>query len=151
MWTRGRRGTRSSLEDEGSDGEDTGETSAREGHGLASTGGDRAGLGWGGAGVAAGGLDGGGVGVAAGAGNGRDSGDRLGDGARAVGDGESGGLSDGVDGTTVGDLSGDWAVGGQSSDDLGNVGHVGPGVDASGESENSSSGLHFDGGEGWVV
>lgn len=45
----------------------------------------------------------------------------LGDGARAVGDGQGGGLSDGVGLAAVGDLGGLRAVGGQGSDDLGGV------------------------------
>lgn len=45
----------------------------------------------------------------------------------------------------MGDLSGAGAVGGQSRDDLGRVGDVGPGVRASGGSENGGSGeLHLD-------
>lgn len=71
--------------------------------------------------------------------------DRLGDGARAVSDGQGGGLSDGVGLVAVDDLSGTGAVGGVSSNDLGGVGNVlGVGSDASSESEGSSE-LHFDG------
>lgn len=55
-------------------------------------------------------------------------------------------LGDGVGLVTVGDLGRLGAVGGESRDDLGDVGHVLAGVDASGGSENSSDGeLHFDG------
>lgn len=73
--------------------------------------------------------------------------DRLGDGARAVSDGQGGGLSDGVGLVAVNDLSGTGAVGGVSSNDLGGVGNVlGVGGNASSESESSSE-LHF---EGWV-
>lgn len=69
--------------------------------------------------------------------------DGLGDGARAVSDGEGGGLSDSVGLVTVDDLSGTGAVGGVGSDDLGGVGDVlGVGSDASSESESSSE-LHF--------
>lgn len=72
----------------------------------------------------------------------------LGDGARAVSDGQGGGLSDGVGLVTVDDLSGTGAVGGVSSNDLGGVGDVlGVGGNASSESESSSE-LHFD---GWVL
>ena len=46
----------------------------------------------------------------------------MGDGARAVGDGEGGGLGDGVGLAVVDQSGGLRAVGGQSSDDLGNVG-----------------------------
>lgn len=73
--------------------------------------------------------------------------DRLGDGARAVSDGQGSGLSDGVGLVAVNDLSGTGAVGGVSSNDLGGVGNVlGVGGNASSESESSSE-LHF---EGWV-
>jgi hypothetical protein len=73
--------------------------------------------------------------------------DGLGDGARAVSDGEGGSLSDSVGLVAVDDLSGTGAVGGVGSDDLGGVGNVlGVGSDASSESESSSE-LHFD---GWV-
>jgi len=46
----------------------------------------------------------------------------VGDGARAVGDGEGGGLSDGVGLAVVHKSGGLGAVGGQSGDDLSNVG-----------------------------
>lgn len=69
--------------------------------------------------------------------------DGLGDGARAVSDGEGGGLSDSVGLVAVDDLSRTGAVGGVGSDDLGGVGNVlGVGSDASSESESSSE-LHF--------
>lgn len=74
--------------------------------------------------------------------------DGLGDGARAVSDGQGSGLSDGVGLVAVNDLSGTGAVGGVSSNDLGGVGNVlGVGGNASSESESSSE-LHFD---GWVL
>lgn len=74
--------------------------------------------------------------------------DGLGDGARAVSDGQGGGLSDGVSLVAVNDLSGTRAVGGVSGNDLGGVGNVlGVGSDAGSESEGSSE-LHFD---GWVL
>lgn len=69
--------------------------------------------------------------------------DGLGDSARAVSDGEGGGLGDSVGLVAVDDLSGTGAVGGVGSDDLGGVGNVlGVGSDASSESESSSE-LHF--------
>lgn len=69
--------------------------------------------------------------------------DRLGDSARAVSDGEGGGLGNSVSLVAVDDLSGTGAVGGVGSDDLGGVGNVlGVGSDASSESESSSE-LHF--------
>jgi hypothetical protein len=69
--------------------------------------------------------------------------DGLGDSARAVSDGEGGGLGDSVGLVAVDDLSGTGAVGGVGSDDLGGVGDVlGVGSDASSESESSSE-LHF--------
>jgi len=73
--------------------------------------------------------------------------DGLGDGARAVSDGEGGGLSDGVSLVTVGDLGGARAVGGVDVDDLSGVGDVAgvASIDASGSSEDGSSReLHFD-------
>jgi hypothetical protein len=74
--------------------------------------------------------------------------DGLGDGARAVSDGQGGGLSDGVGLVAVDDLSGTGAVGGVSSNDLSGVGNVlGVGSNAGSESEGSSE-LHFD---GWVL
>lgn len=69
--------------------------------------------------------------------------DGLGDGARAVSDGEGGGLGDSVSLVAVDDLSRTGAVGSVGSDDLGGVGNVlGVGSDASSESESSSE-LHF--------
>lgn len=69
--------------------------------------------------------------------------DGLGDSARAVSDGEGGGLGDSVGLVAVDDLSGTGAVGGVGSDDLGGVADVlGVGSDASSESESSSE-LHF--------
>jgi hypothetical protein len=69
--------------------------------------------------------------------------DGLGDGARAVSDGEGGGLGDSVGLVAVDDLSRTGAVGSVGSDDLGGVGNVlGVGSDASSESESSSE-LHF--------
>lgn len=65
---------------------------------------------------------------------------RLGDGARALGDGQSGGLGDGVSLVTVDNLGGRRAVGGVGSDNLG-------GVDDSGRSTGSESGRGGDGGE----
>jgi hypothetical protein len=74
--------------------------------------------------------------------------DGLGDGARAVSDGQGGGLSDGVGLVAVDDLSGTGAVGGVSSNDLSGVGNVlGVGSNAGSESDSSSE-LHFD---GWVL
>lgn len=71
--------------------------------------------------------------------------DGLGDGARAVSDGQGGGLSDGVSLVAVDDLSRTGAVGGVSSNDLGGVGDVlGVGSDAGSESESSNE-LHVDG------
>jgi len=134
------------LEDEGSQTKDTSEAGAREGSDLAGTGGgEGGGLGGGGAdGADRGGLDRGG-GSSSGAVGVGDGGDGPGDRAGAVGDREGRSLSDRVGGTTVGNLSGSGAVGGQSRDDLGRVGDVGPGVRTSGGSEDGSSGeLHFD-------
>ena len=49
----------------------------------------------------------------------------MGDGARAVGDGEGGGFGDGVGLAVVHESGGLGAVSGQSSDDLSNVGGLG--------------------------
>lgn len=68
----------------------------------------------------------------------------LGDGARAVGDGQSGGLSDGVGLAAVGDLGRSRAVGHVGLDNLGDNSHVGSGHSASGKSEGDSV-LHLDG------
>lgn len=74
--------------------------------------------------------------------------DWLGDGARAVSDGQSGGLGDGVGLVAVGDGGGLRAVGGVLSHDLGGVRDVSSGVvshGAGGGSEDDGSGeLHFD-------
>ena len=53
-------------------------------------------------------------------------------------------LSDGVGGAAIADLSGTGAPGGDGSDDLGGVGHVAPGVGASGSGKDGGSReLHF--------
>ena len=53
-------------------------------------------------------------------------------------------LSDGVGGAAIADLSGTRAVGGDGSDNLGGVGHVAPGVGASGSGKDGGSReLHF--------
>lgn len=74
-------------------------------------------------------------------------GDRLGDSARAVGDGEGSSLSHGVGAATVGDLGRSRAVGDVGLDDLSNDGDVaggGEGRGASGSSEDDGSGeLHL--------
>jgi hypothetical protein len=80
---------------------------------------------------------------------------RLGDCARAVGDGEGGGLSDGVSLVAVSKSGGLRAVGGDGSHDLGGVlstvtvgGVVRRGIGSSDEEASSSSSLeerHFDG------
>lgn len=160
---------------EGSESQDTSKASARDGHGLGSTrsrgrgdggGSSRAGgLSRGGSvdGAAAGGVDNhGGVLVgrnnrgnagrlrsAGVADNGAGGGHRLGDGARAVSDGQGGGLSDSVGGAAVGDLGRAGAVGDVGLDDLSDNGDVALGVvsrGASGGSESDGSGeLHLDG------
>jgi len=78
--------------------------------------------------------------------------DGLGDRAWAVGDGQGGGLSDGVGDTTVGDLSGLRAVGLVGSHNLSRVdwelGIVAPGIgtsDKGGGSSDGSGETHFDG------
>lgn len=74
--------------------------------------------------------------------------DGLGDGARAVGDGDGAGLGDGVGLVTVGDLGGLRAVGGVLVNDLGDDSDVasvaGGGASGSGE-DSSDSELHLDG------
>lgn len=65
--------------------------------------------------------------------------DWLGDGARAVGDGQGGSLRDGVLLGTVGDDRGSRAVGGVGSHDLSDVGFIGPGRDAGGQRERRGS------------
>lgn len=69
----------------------------------------------------------------------------LGDGARAVGDGQSGGLSDRVGLVTVGDLGGSRAVGDVGLDDLSDDGNVLVSHGASGGKGESESVLHLDG------
>jgi len=71
---------------------------------------------------------------------------RLGQGARAVGDSQGRGLRDGVGDTVVGQDGGLRAVGGQSSDDLRGVdGTVGAGRDGASQGKNSGEReLHFD-------
>jgi hypothetical protein len=156
------------LQDESSETDDTGEASAREGHGLASTGrrGRSGGLlggrddttGWGRSGDLGGGLgrgrnlDAGRRSLAAGRGrSGAVSGGdhRLGDGARAVGDGQGGGLGDGVGLGAVDDLGGTRAVGHDLVDGGGGVGHVAvvaSGSDADGGDGKGGDGeLHLDG------
>jgi len=77
--------------------------------------------------------------------------DGLGDRARAVGDGQGGGLSDGVGDATMGDLSSFRAVGGVGSHNLSRVdwaGVVAPGIgtgDEGGGSSDSSGETHVDG------
>lgn len=140
---RGRERAETDLQDEGSQAEDTGQTGAREGGGLAGTGGHdrgRGGDGSGGDGGNACGRDDadGGVGGV--------GGDRLGDGARAVGDGQGGGLGDGVGDTIVLDRGGVRAVRRQGGHDLGGVADIVAGLDGSGGTKNSGDGeLHFSG------
>jgi len=63
--------------------------------------------------------------------------------ARAVGDGQGGGLGDGVGVTVVGKLSGLRAVGGESSDGLVDVSSLG--LDGSGKASSSDGRVtHFD-------
>lgn len=146
------------LEDKSGDTEDTGQTGAGEGSGLASTGGrDRNGLGGGdGTGGGDSGLadDGSGDGdgaVLGGSGavvaldHGRGD-DWLGDSAGAVSDGQGGGRGDGVGLVTVGDDSSGRAVGGVGRDDLSDVGDVLVSQGAGGGEDKGGSGeLHFDG------
>jgi len=75
----------------------------------------------------------------------RGGGDRLGDGARAVSDGQGGGLSDGVGHGAVGDLSRTRAVGGVDIDNLGDDGStVLVGADSSSGGNDGGDGeLHF--------
>jgi hypothetical protein len=150
-----RRRGRVGLEDESGEAEETSEASARKSSGLASAGGGDGALGSGGEGASRLPRRGGGVDLGGPGGLGRgnvagvaddlgDNGHRLGDRARAVGDGESGSLSDGIGGAAVGDLGGRGAEGGDSRDDLSGVGHVAPGVGASNGSKNGSEReLHF--------
>ena len=71
-------------------------------------------------------------------------GDRLGQSAGAVRDGQGGGRRDGVGLAVVGQGGGLRAVGGQGSDDLSGVGHVLAGRDGSGKSQDGGDGeLHF--------
>lgn len=75
-----------------------------------------------------------------------DSRDGLGDGARAVRDGQGRSLSDGVGHAVVSQEGGLRAVGGQGRDDLGGVGHVRGGGGSGGQSQDGGSGeLHLDG------
>ncbi|MCQ9255619.1 hypothetical protein NQ103_09160 [Vibrio parahaemolyticus] len=77
---------------------------------------------------------------------------RLGEGARAVGDGEGGGLGDGVSLVVDNDGGGSRAVGGVGSDDLGGPDNLaangGGGVLVSGSKADEGSGgneeLHFE-------
>lgn len=72
----------------------------------------------------------------------------MGDGTWAVSDGQGGGFSDSVSLTVEGQGGGSWAVGGQFSDDFGNVnvsfgGGGDVGVGESGSSEKGDGGeLH---------
>lgn len=119
-----------------------GTSSARQDNGLAGTGGDDGG-GLGRPGASA--LGGGGVDVGGGAGDRGVGGDGLGQGARAVGDRQGGGLGDRVGLAVVGQGGGLRAVGSQGSDDLGGVGHVAS-RDGGGQGEDGSDReLHFDG------
>jgi len=75
---------------------------------------------------------------------------RLGDGARAVSDGEGGSLGDGVGLATVGDLGRLGAVGGVGSHNLGDIGRgsvvaVGGGASNEGGGSGDGSETHFDG------
>jgi len=133
------------LENESGQTDDTGQTSAREGGGLASTGSRHrvasrsdtaSGSGNGGVGVDATGV----------ADNHRSGGDGPGDSARAVSDGQGGGSCDSVGLGAVGDFSRPRAVGGVHVDDLGGDGDIATidvGVDANGSSDKSNSVLHF--------
>jgi len=128
------------LQDKSGEAEETGKTGTGD---LGGAGGDDGRLAGGGRDR---GTSGGGVVAAGVADNDRRGGDRASDGARAVGDGEGGRLGDGVGLVGVDNGGRDRAVGGQGSDDLGDVGHVlGSGSNAS-EGNNGSGELHFDGG-----
>lgn len=72
--------------------------------------------------------------------------DWLGDGARAVGDGEGGGLSDGVGLVVVGQGGGLRAVGGVLGEDLSDVGDVAVGSDGGHEGSGDGGGgeLHLE-------
>jgi len=160
------------LQKEGGETEEASKASARDSHRLAGTvGSDGArGGGSGSGGDRADSTDGGGwVGSNWGAGVGvdRSSGwgsagvadhragdvDWLADGARAVGDGQSGGLSDSVGLAVVAELRGLRAVGGHLSDDLGRVAHVAIGGSRSGGEGEDRDGreLHVDGRFAWVL
>lgn len=134
------------LQDESSKTEDTSQTGAREGSSLAGTSSGQVGRAGGrgnGDGADRGGRDdGGGAVLVARAG---DSGDRLSNGARAVGDGEGGGLGDSVGRTTVGQGGGIRAVRGKGGHDLGGVGDIAiPGLGGtSGGDESSDGKLHL--------
>lgn len=75
--------------------------------------------------------------------------DWLGDSARAVSDGQGGGLSDGVGLVIEGQGSGLWAVGGVGGVDLSDIGDVAVGSDGShkGGGDGSVRELHLD---GWI-
>lgn len=176
------------LENESSKTDETGQTGAREGGDLTSTGSGDGGTGRGNtrssvrnsvrntaASVDGATTDGGGGGnIVAGGGGRNDSGEgdardrgdttgvasnhggsdhRASDGARAVSDGEGGGLGDGVGLAAVSDLGRPRAVGGVNVNDLGGDGDVGtPGSSASSGSENSGDGeLHFVDWSGWFL
>jgi len=159
----------SRLQEEGGEAEEASKTSARHGHGLAGATGDGA---WGGGADMAtastswvdrrdgvGGNRGGSIGIgrsrgwgsAGVAGHGAGGVDRLADGARAVGDGQRGRLSDSVGLSVVADLGGLRAVGGVRSDDLGGVAHVAIAIGGRGGCSQGENGdsleLHVD---GWV-
>lgn len=149
-----------SLEDSSDETQDTSKTNSSDLDGTSS--GDGAGSGGRSVGGSRGGAGHGVVGVGRGVhgSTGRYSGasvaddaggrvDRLADGARAVGDGECGGLGHGIGLTTVSDLGSSRAVGGVGGNDLSGVCNVGSiavrGLGASGQSNSSSDGeLHFD-------
>jgi len=153
------------LQKVGSKAEETSQAGARHGNGIAGTG-DGA-WGWGAGGVSGdadganggGGRDdrcggvvehwGGGWGSRAGAADhGAGDIDWLADGARAVGDGQGGGLGDSVGLAVVAELSGHWAHGGQSRNHLGGVGNIASrigGGDSGGEGQDGGDlELHVD-------
>lgn len=82
--------------------------------------------------------------------NRRDNSDRAGDGAGALGDGQSSGRSDGVGLGAVGDLGSLGAVGGVDINDLGGDGNVGVGRGTNGDGDERGDGeLHFVGIRFW--